>query len=56
VIADIEDRIALVDAGLAQARVTNAPARDVSDLWRGRVELMGALVNAHVTRANYVGF
>lgn len=56
VIADLEDRIALVDAGIVQARAANAPVRDMNDLWRGRVELMGALVNAHVTRASYVGF
>lgn len=56
VIADLEDRIALVDAGLMQARRVNAPAEDVQALWRGRVELMDALVNAHVARANYVGF
>ena len=56
VIADIEDRIALVDAGLMQAENVNARTEDVTDLWRGRVELMNALVNAHVARANYVGF
>lgn len=56
VIADLEDRIALVDAGLMQARRVNAPTHDVADLWRGRVQLMDALVNAHVARASYVGF
>lgn len=55
VIADLEDRIALVDAGIAQ--VGRAGSReDLTDLWRSRVYLMDALVNAHVTRASYVGF
>jgi hypothetical protein len=56
VIAELEDRIALVDAGLMQARRVSVPAQDVADLWRGRVELMNALVSAHTTRASYVGF
>ncbi|MEX0692685.1 MAG: hypothetical protein WD934_01590 [Gemmatimonadales bacterium] len=56
VIADLEDRIALVDAGLMQARRVNAPVTDVAELWRGRVELMNALVSAHTTRTSYVGF
>ncbi len=53
-IAELEDRIALVDAGIVQARVTRDP--EVVELWRDRVSLMGALVNAHVSRTAYVGF
>jgi anti-sigma factor RsiW len=56
VIADLEDRIALVDAGIAQENVRDGATSDLVGLWRNRVELMGALVNAHVTRVSYVGF
>jgi hypothetical protein len=56
VIADLEDRIALVDAGIAQAGTPDGASGDLVRLWRNRVELMDALVNAHVTRVSYVGF
>jgi hypothetical protein len=56
VIADLEDRIALVDAGIAQQNAREDASSDLVGLWRNRVELMGALVNAHVTRVSYVGF
>jgi len=56
VIADLEDRIALVDAGIVQLSRTGAPRDELMTLWRDRVQLMGALVNTHVTRATYVGF
>jgi hypothetical protein len=56
VIADLEDRIALVDAGIAQEDARDGATSDLVGLWRNRVELMGALVNAHVTRVSYVGF
>lgn len=55
IIADLEDRIALVDAGIAQVG-RRGSRDDLTDLWRSRVYLMDALVNAHVTRASYVGF
>lgn len=56
VIADLEDRIALVDAGIAQESAGGDTSSDLVGLWRNRVELMDALVNAHVTRVSYVGF
>jgi hypothetical protein len=56
IIADLEDRIALVDAGIVQAGTRREARSDLVDLWRSRVDLMDALVNAHVTRAAYVGF
>jgi hypothetical protein len=56
IIADLEDRIAIVDAGIAQADRERKPNTELVNLWRDRVDLMDALVNVHVTRANYVGF
>jgi hypothetical protein len=56
VIAELEDRIAVVDAGIAQASARGEPPRQLVGLWRDRVQLMDALVNAHVTRVAYVGF
>lgn len=56
IIADIEDRIALVDAGIYQVSTRGGSEDDLVGLWRDRVELMDALVNVHVTRAAYVGF
>jgi hypothetical protein len=56
VIADLEDRIAVVDAGIAQASARDRASSDLVSLWRNRVDLMDALVNAHVTRVSYVGF
>jgi hypothetical protein len=56
IIADLEDRIAVVDAGIVQTGSRRGTGDDLVDLWRSRVGLMDALVNAHVTRAAYVGF
>jgi hypothetical protein len=56
VIADLEDRIALVDAGIAHETARDGASTDLVSLWQNRVELMDALVNAHVTRVSYVGF
>lgn len=56
IIAELEDRIALVDAGIAQANLAEGAQDDLVSLWRDRVDLMDALVNVHVTRATYVGF
>lgn len=56
IIADLEDRIALVDAGISQMTAHDGAREDLIGLWRDRVDLMNALVNAHVTRATYVGF
>lgn len=56
IIADLEDRIALVDAGISQVTTRGGSRDDLISLWRDRVDLMDALVNAHVSRATYVGF
>lgn len=56
IIADLEDRIALVDAGIYQVSTGGGSQDELVSLWRDRVELMDALVNVHVTRAAYVGF
>lgn len=56
IVADLEDRIALVDAGINQVTTRGGAREDLIGLWRDRVDLMDALVNAHVTRATYVGF
>jgi hypothetical protein len=54
-IAQLEDRIAVLDAQLAEAQRQGASPDELAGLWRQRVQLMGALVNVHVTRAAYVG-
>jgi hypothetical protein len=56
IIADLEDRIAVVDAGIVQAGRQRESRTELVNLWRNRVDLMDALVGAHVTRAAYVGF
>lgn len=56
IIADLEDRIALVDAGINQVGAGGGPPDQLIGLWQDRVDLMDALVSAHVTRAAYVGF
>ncbi len=56
VIADLEDRIAWVDVGLERAHTVAATPREMADLWRQRVVLMNALVNAHVRQVGYEGF
>jgi hypothetical protein len=54
-IAGLEDRIAMVDEGIAQAAGRSAPVT-VEQLWRERVTLMGTLVNTHVRNVAYVGY
>ena len=56
IIADLEDRIALVDAGINQVSAGGGPPDQLIGLWQDRVDLMDALLSAHVTRAAYVGF
>jgi hypothetical protein len=56
IIAELEDRIALVDAGIAQVNLGDRSPGDLVSLWRNRVDLMDALVSVHVSRATYVGF
>jgi hypothetical protein len=55
-IADLEDRIALIDAGISEAQSRRYAPADVRGLWEQRVSLMGALVNTHARQVSYVGF
>lgn len=59
VVADLEDRISAIDGSLAlqNAFTQDVETRDAAliKLWQERVGLMRELVNAHVTRARYVG-
>ena len=54
-VAELEDRIALVDMGLSEAQNRGAARDELMDLWRQRLQLMDELVRVHVTRAAYVG-
>jgi len=55
-IAALEDRIALVDQGIARAQDVSMPEDAMADLWRERVVLMDQLVNTHVRQVAYVGY
>ncbi len=52
-IADLQDRIATVDARLQLAR--SRPASEVVELWQERVHLLGTLADLQTTRSTYVG-
>src|SRR5213083_590774 len=53
-VAELEDRISILDGTLAQQDQSVQDAQLVK-LWQERVGLMRELVNAHATRARYVG-
>jgi len=53
-VADLEDRISVLDGTLAQ-QAESAQDAELVKLWQERVGLMRELVNVHVTRARYVG-
>jgi hypothetical protein len=55
-IADLEDRIALIDLGIERAQATTVTQDDMADLWRERVALMDQLVTTHVRPVTYVGY
>ncbi len=55
-IAELEDRIAVIDLGIDQAQVQAASYETVADLWRRRVTLMDRLVNTHIQQVTYVGY
>ncbi len=55
-IADLEDRIAVIDASIGAAQAGPFSEDDLRDLWRERVTTMDALVNTHVRQVVYVGF
>ena len=54
VVADLEDRISMLDGTLAQ-REPSVQDAELVKLWQERVGLMRELVNARATRARYVG-
>ena len=54
VVADLEDRISILDGTLVQ-REQSAQDAELVRLWQERVGLMRELVNARATRARYVG-
>ncbi|HEY3220775.1 MAG TPA: hypothetical protein VGJ80_08585 [Gemmatimonadales bacterium] len=53
-VAELEDRISILDGTLAQQE-QRAQDAELVKLWQERVGLMRELVNAHVTRARYIG-
>jgi len=55
-IAELEDRVAVVDSAIERAGVVPVGTHDIRDLWHERVTLMEALVTSHVQRVSYVGF
>ena len=57
-IAEIEDRLMVVDSRLAEVRsmTMGDPSGDLIILWRQRVDLMDVLVRMHATNSTYIGF
>ena len=56
-VAELEDKIAVIDGDLARQGAAKAQAQDAElvKLWQQRVDLMRQLVNVRSTRARYVG-
>jgi anti-sigma factor RsiW len=54
-VAELEDRLAVVDARLASAPRGDTSDEQTIDLWGERVRLLDALVDVHRTRAAYAG-
>jgi hypothetical protein len=55
VVADLEDRLAQVDATLNDPTALRADPQRVAELWKQRAGLLSALVDVHETRATYAG-
>lgn len=55
-VADLQDRIALIDAELADEDPRRGSPSKRARLWRVRVGLMNELVQAHAARPQYVEF
>lgn len=55
VVADLEDRLAQVDAVLNDPAALRSDPQRVAELWRQRAGLLSALVDVHETRATYAG-
>ena len=56
-VAELEDRIAVIDGDLARRGTLKPQAQDAElvQLWKQRVDLMRRLVNVRVSTARYVG-
>ena len=56
-VAELEDRIAVIDGDLARWGTVKPQAQDaeIVQLWQQRVDLMRKLVNARLSTARYVG-
>jgi hypothetical protein len=55
VVADLEDRLAQVDATLNDPTALRADPQRAAELWKQRAGLLSALVDVHETRATYAG-
>ncbi len=55
VVADLEDRLAQVDATLNDPASLPTDPERVAELWKQRAGLLSALVDVHETRATYAG-
>lgn len=53
--AEIEDRLAAVDARLTAKKNLGAPREETIDLWRERVELLHTLADVRAAQTSYVG-
>lgn len=54
-LAELEDRIRVIDRDLSRRSVQQPRDPVLVDLWQERVDLMRELVNVRATRARYVG-
>ncbi|MGH7529669.1 MAG: hypothetical protein ACREMN_04740, partial [Gemmatimonadales bacterium] len=54
-VAELEDRIRMIDGDLAQRALEAERDAALVRLWQERVDLMRELVNVRATRARYVG-
>ena len=55
VVAELEDRISMLDGTLAQRESVQGNDAGLVKLWQQRVDLMRELMNARATRVRYVG-
>jgi hypothetical protein len=55
VVADLEARLARVDAALSDPSAVRAAPDRIAELWKQRAGLLSALVDVHETRATYAG-
>jgi hypothetical protein len=55
VIVELEDRIAVIDAGITTVQTGGHVTVELRDLWEDRVILVNQLVATHVQQTAYVG-